>query len=363
MSLYLRGDSKVYWMRFRSGGARIDRSTGCENVEDAKHEERKLRNEMRDEKKGGWSTITLQQAFKDYAVSTGSSGPQFDSVVKRACEHFGHQTILDDIPQHAIIAWRNGLLTTGRRVQKVGGSAGEKVTVKKGLSRLTLNHYVSVLLAVMKKAHTEWNCLKKMPVVKKFKKGKKVNRSLSREEQTALLSVSPDHLRKLLVFLFGTGARKSEALNLTWKHTRGVLDGSNQKPQVFFEKTKTDQPRWVGLPDSVSVLLRSMAAEQKEMGYTGDRVFVWRNKQGDIVPFKNPYGSFSTAIKNAGIKRDISITPHWTRHTYATRLVLKGWSLKKVATLLGHANTRMVDELYGWMTPSDLDDVVATVDD
>ena len=43
---------------------------------------------------------------------------------------------------------------------------------------------------------------------------------------------------------------------------------------------------------------------------------------------------------------------HALRHTYASRLVMKGELLFVVATQLGHQDTRMVERHYGQLTPS-----------
>ena len=40
------------------------------------------------------------------------------------------------------------------------------------------------------------------------------------------------------------------------------------------------------------------------------------------------------------------LTPHYFRHNYATMLYYSNISPKKAAALLGHANTKMIMEIY-----------------
>lgn len=40
------------------------------------------------------------------------------------------------------------------------------------------------------------------------------------------------------------------------------------------------------------------------------------------------------------------VTIHGLRHTYATFLLYKGYSLKEIQELLGHSNIRVTSELY-----------------
>lgn len=53
---------------------------------------------------------------------------------------------------------------------------------------------------------------------------------------------------------------------------------------------------------------------------------------------------------------------HDCRHDYASRLVQGGMHLKKVATLLGHTTTAMVDRVYGHLAPDDIDEAADVLD-
>ena len=51
-------------------------------------------------------------------------------------------------------------------------------------------------------------------------------------------------------------------------------------------------------------------------------------------------------------------TFHELRHTYASRLVMKGVPLAVVAAQLGHKDTRMVEKHYGHLAPNYVADTV-----
>ena len=53
-----------------------------------------------------------------------------------------------------------------------------------------------------------------------------------------------------------------------------------------------------------------------------------------------------------GLHRAAGFVFHALRHTYASRLVMKGVPLFVVATQLGHRDTRMVEHHYGHLAPS-----------
>jgi integrase len=52
------------------------------------------------------------------------------------------------------------------------------------------------------------------------------------------------------------------------------------------------------------------------------------------------------------------LTFHGLRHTYASRLVMKGVPLHVIAAQLGHSDTRMVEKHYGHLAPNYVADTV-----
>src|SRR5262249_34513662 len=57
-------------------------------------------------------------------------------------------------------------------------------------------------------------------------------------------------------------------------------------------------------------------------------------------------------------KIDPPVNFHGLRHTYASRLAMRGVPLAVIAAQLGHADTRMVEKHYGHLAPSYVADTV-----
>jgi integrase len=55
---------------------------------------------------------------------------------------------------------------------------------------------------------------------------------------------------------------------------------------------------------------------------------------------------------------DPAVNFHGLRHTYASRLAMRGVPLAVIAAQLGHADTRMVEKHYGHLAPSYIADTV-----
>jgi integrase len=57
---------------------------------------------------------------------------------------------------------------------------------------------------------------------------------------------------------------------------------------------------------------------------------------------------------------DPPINFHGLRHTYASRLAMRGVPLAVIAAQLGHSDTRMVEKHYGHLAPNYVADTVRT---
>jgi len=172
----------------------------------------------------------------------------------------------------------------------------------------------------------------------------------------------------LLLFLFGTGARKSEAFQLVWENVIN-LQSNAEYAEVKFEHnpevgrtTKGRKSRTVPVPASVREMLIAMRDEQRKLGYTGDSVFVYpHRRKGGIVweGFGTVKSAFETARAKAGLPW---VTLHMTRHTYASRLLGTGKvQLIEVSKLLGHTSVKTT-EIYTHFMPGRLGSSVALLD-
>lgn len=175
-------------------------------------------------------------------------------------------------------------------------------------------------------------------------------------EACALIDAAAPHLKPLLIFLFGTGARLSEALYLDWSN---VDLGA---ARVRFFKTKSGNPRNAGLPPAAVAALANLP---HRMGA------VFRRDDGEPYARSNGFGGqikkgWASACRRAGLL-ELAVTPegeqardaegrpimiprfypHCTRHTWATwfhalsrnLILLKhegGWESDKMVTRYAH---------------------------
>ena len=133
--------------------------------------------------------------------------------------------------------------------------------------------------------------------------------------------------RDPLQFLYFTGLRKGEMINLKWKDVH--LD--HKVPCITitsFEdwKTKTGKSRIIPLnPNAIKILKK-----QKE----NNPIFVFVSNQGNKIHPDKPYHVLKTALKKIGLEGNV----HKIRHSFASHLVMKGVGLKTVQELLGHTD-------------------------
>jgi integrase len=154
-------------------------------------------------------------------------------------------------------------------------------------------------------------------------------RWLTLAEADRLIEACSDHLRPLVIFLFYTGARLSEALYLDWRQVDFA------RGQVQFLETKNGDPRGVPLHARVLAELQALKHRQGE---------VFRRPDGKPYARKiDGGGQIKTAFKAACRRAGISdFTPHGCRHTWATWHYAEHRDLVALEQLGGWSDHRMV---------------------
>lgn len=234
------------------------------------------------------------------------------------------------------------------------------------LAPATVNRYLSGILAILNRSAHEWGWLRAVPRVKLLRLNNARYRWLTNEEEAHLLKHCPTHLADLVVFLIETGARLTEALSLTW--TEVDLD-RQPRGLVKFMRTKSGKPRGVPLSSRVATLLADIRRRQENLLIEPEAkglVFLYagRGRAGKGVSrsphhgYLSPHRAWDTAIERAGFA-DLHL--HDLRHTFASRLVMRGVPILAVSKLLGHASLSMTMR-YAHLAPDGLDAAVEVMD-
>jgi integrase/recombinase XerD len=171
------------------------------------------------------------------------------------------------------------------------------------------------------------------------KAGAKLPELLARPEIEALIAApgtaTPLGQRDtaLLEFMYATGCRVSEAVNLR-------IAALHLDQGLVLLTGKGDKQRMVPLGDYARVALlawldegRTKLLERSKLK-RNDWVFV--NHRGGRLSRQGWFEKLREHARTAGIMRDIS--PHKLRHSFATHLLEGGADLRAVQTLLGHAD-------------------------
>jgi len=170
-------------------------------------------------------------------------------------------------------------------------------------------------------------------------------RFLTEEEEKNLRKIVEEkwatHLPELDLAI-NTGIRKGSQYGLTWD----MVDWKSR--ELHIPRTKNEEPLHVPLNDAAISALKTVF----ESGDGQGRVFISAKTD---EPLENGRHWFDDAVVEAKLKNF-----HWhdLRHTFASRLRMKGAPLEDIADLLGHKSLTMTRR-YAHLGPNKLHRVVS----
>lgn len=333
---YKRGKSwySDFWYRRR----RYTKSWGRVSPSRFKELDRKFRVEVAEgeyEKKRDDITLNqLSEIYLDWSKNNKKENSYLRDItsLNRLCPPFGTKK-LSQITSFMIERYKSDRKNTG---------------VKPG----TINRELACLKAMLNKA-IDWEMLKDNPcrLVKFFRENNERMMILSGEQEAAMMSEiqgarKASHLEAIVVTALNTGLRRRELLDLTWRQV------NFKEGYLLITNTKNSEPRMIPMNRVLTAVLRQL---RKDRGRDG--IYVFPNKDG--VPYRDVKTAYNRICRVIGITE---FRFHDLRHTFASRLVMKGVDLATVKELMGHKDIKMTLR-YSHPTPEHKKRAVEVLDD
>lgn len=163
--------------------------------------------------------------------------------------------------------------------------------------------------------------------------------------------------RALLEFLYSTGSRITEAIELDVDDLH--LQAADDRPPVVLVRGKGGKDRLVPVGsyarEALSAYLVRGRPELSSKGRGNAAVFL--NARGGRLSRQSAWQILKDAAAAAQLDADIS--PHTLRHCFATHLLQGGADVRVVQELLGHSSVTTT-QVYTKVTPDQLQEVFRT---
>ena len=156
--------------------------------------------------------------------------------------------------------------------------------------------------------------------------------------------------RALLEFLYGTGARISEA-------TGADVDDLDLEAGEVLLRGKGGKERLVPVGSYARTALEAYLVRVRPGLLTGSQPAIFLNARGGRLSRQSAWSILRAASERAGVTAEVS--PHTLRHSFATHLLDGGADVRAVQELLGHASVTTT-QLYTKVTVDHLREVYAT---
>lgn len=234
------------------------------------------------------------------------------------------------------------------RIDKKGGLAARSLILHMNIINQTLEFALSEkMIANNPKAWVE------LPTVEK----RDLSFFSAIQVDILLKAITDDPLYTLIKITVFYGLRRSEVLGLKWSmvdftndtiriaHTVVKINSIVRKDKTKNSSSKRTYPMIDNMKELLLTLKRRQLMNQKLFGkeyYESDYIFVW----DDGRPYRPDYVThrFSRILELNNLPH---IRFHDLRHSCASVLLSKGFSLKDVQEWLGHSDIKMTANVYG----------------
>lgn len=320
MPLYRPRGSKNWWVRISVAGHKTRRTTGTEDRQQAEEFEQRERERLwRLHKLGNRGSVRWADATKRWLEETTKRSRDMDEMILAWLEPHLKDEALEAIDRDALDELR-------------------KMMADEKMKPATVNRYMALVRAILRKAADEWRMLDHPPKVPMHRTVLKEPRWLTQEEFERLAKQLPPHLSLAARFAVLTGLRMRSMLALTWDR----IDLRQKRLWVPGEQMKAGRSH--GLPLSIAAC--KVLRQLKTLSPTGEHVFQY---EGTPIADCNT-AAFKKAVKRAKVD---PLRWHDLRHTFASWAVQGGVTLQELMALGGWSSYAMVLR-YAHLAPDHL---------
>jgi integrase len=307
MSLYKRGNT--YWVRFTApGGKRVRRSAGTSDRAQAQEYHDRLKAEawrvhkLGDRPRRRWPEAVVQWLRETNHKRTHEG----DKRQLRWLDPFLRDRYLDEIDRELIETIAEAKAAEGR-------------------APATVNRYLALVRAILRKAEQEWGWLDRVPKVRLRREDNRRTGFLTPQQARRLLDELPPHLAQMARFALATGLRMTNVTGLDWSQ----VDLHHRSAWIHPDQAKAG--RAIGVPLNAE----AMAVLSEERGRHPVRVFTF---QGRPVQRTSTHAWYK-ACRRAGLE---GLRWHDLRHTWASWHAQAGTPLSTLQELGGWSSAEMV---------------------
>lgn len=312
MQLTKRGKRGTWWFRFTApNGKRIFRSARTTNKRLAQEYADKLKSDM-------WRSFNLPEQQEKPRKSWQQAAIRYirEQQTKRTIGNI-------KLYLRCLDKWLNSLI-----LDEIGPNVVDTIKsdlTSKGLCNASVNRYLEVLRAILRRAQRDWEWIDKIPTIRMLDEPKRRVRWLTSEEAEKLLAELPEHLRAMARFSLATGLREANVTGLEWSQ----VNLSKRIAWIHPDQFKSNKAISVPLNNDAILVLREQAGKHP------DRVFTYKG-----TPVKKAgTAAWRKALSRAGIK---DFRWHDLRHTWASWHVQNGTPLNALQELGGWSSAEMV---------------------
>jgi integrase len=313
---------------------------------------------------------TVADAISDYLADYVARGGKALRTTRQVADTHILPTLggtaVGRLTREKLKAWHRAVAAAPARVRAKAGEKRHRVTEGDPDAgrrrRSSANRVLTVLKAALNHARAEDKAAcpsDAWAAVKPFREADKAKvRYLLDDEITRLVNACPPDFRAIVTGALLTGCRYGELCAMK------AGDFDPRASTVTIRLSKAGKPRHVALTEEGRRFFQGMVVGKAGGTRLFDRDRVVKQPTREEAAHteraawsdSDQFRPIGAACLAANITPAISF--HELRHTYASRLAMRGVAMGVIAAQLGHADTRMTERHYAHLSPSYVADTV-----